>query len=88
MTWTFLTNHGLVLLAISRHPDQPMRQLAAAVGITERTCHAIVKELEELGYVTRRRVGRSNAYAIAGDRPLRHELTEHRNVGELLSLLR
>jgi DNA-binding Lrp family transcriptional regulator len=87
MTWTFLTNHGLVLLAISRRPDQPMRQMAASVGITERTCHAIVKELEEQGYLTRTRAGRSNVYVIASDRPMRHGLTKDHAIGELLKLL-
>ena len=87
MTWTFLTNHGQVLLAIARDPRQTMRQVAAAVGITERAAHAIVKELEEDGYLQRTRLGRSNVYAIHADRPLRHPLSRNRVVADLLELL-
>ena len=36
-TWTFLSNHGHVLVAVSRQPDARIRDIAATVGITERS---------------------------------------------------
>jgi len=33
--WTFLTNHGHVLLAIARNPTARLRDLADEVGVTE-----------------------------------------------------
>ena len=57
-SWTFLTNHAHVLLLLDKDPDLRLRDLAAAVGITERAAQRIVSELIEGGYLTRQRVGR------------------------------
>jgi len=35
-SWTFLTNHALVLSVLARHPRIIGRELFATVGITER----------------------------------------------------
>ena len=35
--WTFLTNHARVLLCIARDPGVRLRDIAATLGITERT---------------------------------------------------
>lgn len=87
MSWTFLTNHAHVLLCISRDPSTRLRDVAAAVGITERAAQRIVGELEEAGYLERRREGRRNVYELREDRPLRHPLEEEHAVGELLAVL-
>lgn len=85
--WTFVTTHTLVLLCIARDPEVRMTDVAARVGVTERRVQSIVAELVTTGYVTRSRRGRRNRYEIDGARPLRHLETEHRRLGELLSLL-
>jgi DNA-binding IclR family transcriptional regulator len=85
--WTFLTNHAVVLLALAADPSQRLRDVAAAVGITERAVQRIVADLEDAGYLTRSRVGRRNQYALHAERPLRHPSQRHRQVGELLTLL-
>lgn len=85
--WTFLSNHGHVLVCLARNPDMRLRDVAEAVGITERSAQGIVNDLEEAGYVTKQRVGRRNHYRLEPDRPLRHPLEEHRAVGELLDLI-
>lgn len=87
MSWTFLTNHAHVLLCIARDPSTRLRDVAVAVGITERAAQRIVGELEEAGYLERRREGRRNVYELRDDRPLRHPLEEEHVVGELLGLL-
>ena len=35
--WTFLTNHARVLLCIAQDPEVRLRDVAANVGITERS---------------------------------------------------
>ncbi len=87
MTWTFLTNHAQVLLAITRQPTARMRDIAEAVGITERAAQRIVGDLVAEGYVDRRRVGRRNAYEVREHARLRHPLARDHEVGEILSAL-
>jgi predicted transcriptional regulator len=78
MTWTFLSNHGNVLVYIDEHPTARLREIAEAIGITERATHKLVSELADEGYITRTRVGRRNEYAVNCDRHLRHpSLSEH-----------
>jgi DNA-binding Lrp family transcriptional regulator len=86
--WTFLTNHAHVLLCISRDPGVRMRDVAEAVGITERAAQRIVAELEEAGYLTREREGRRNRYDVNPHVPLRHPLESDHAIGEILEILR
>ena len=86
-TWRFVTNHGHVLAAIAADRDARLRDLAAEVGITERTAAQIVNELEQAGYLTRSRVGRRNHYDVHLDLPLRHSQHRHHTVGELIRFL-
>ncbi len=85
-SWTFLTNHAHVLLAIARDPNARLRDVAAEVGVTERAAQAIVADLEAGGYLRRSRVGRRNQYAVLGG-PLRHPLEHGRAVDDLLDAL-
>jgi DNA-binding MarR family transcriptional regulator len=85
--WSFLTNHGLILIYISKHPQCTTRQIALAINITERTVHRILQDLEVEGYITRERTGKGNIYQINSELKLRHELTEALQVGDLLQLL-
>ncbi len=64
-----------------------MRDIAAAVGITERSAHKVLSELVEEGYVLRERHGRRNHYKVKPELPLRHPLEQQREVGELLEVL-
>ena len=52
-SWTLLTGHGHVLVEIARNPDARIRDVSAAVGLTEHTVQAIVADLEAAGYLTR-----------------------------------
>ncbi len=85
--WTFLTNHAHVLLCLSREADLTMRELALAVGITERAVQAIIADLVEDGYLTRTRNGRRNSYTVNVDGRLRHHLESDHTVGELITAL-
>ena len=85
--WTFLTNHSHVLFCIACDPDVRMRDVAHAVGVTERAVQKIVAELEEAGYVIREREGRRNRYEIRAELPLRHPIEAHCEVASLLGIL-
>ena len=86
-SWTFITNHGHVLLCLAHDPDLTVREVAQLVGITERAVIRIIGELEEGGVIERTREGRRNHYTINKDAPLRHELEKHRAVGDLVRLV-
>jgi hypothetical protein len=85
--WDFLTNHAHVLLTISQDPGIRLRDIAADVGITERSAHKILSELVDEGYVLRERHGRRNRYKVKAELPLRHPLVQDREVGDLLEVL-
>jgi DNA-binding MarR family transcriptional regulator len=85
--WDFLTNHAHVLLCVSQDSGIRLRDIAAAVGITERGAHKVLSELVDEGYVLRERHGRRNRYKIKPELPLRHPLVQERQVGELLAVL-
>lgn len=87
MSWTFLTNHAHVLLCVARQPDMRLREIAAAVGITERAAQRIVSDLVAEGYVERRKIGRRNQYVVNEEVPLRHPLSRDHEIGEVLAVL-
>ncbi len=85
--WTFLSNHGHVLLCIARDPNIRVREIAQAVGITERAVQRILGELEEAEVITRIRRGRRTHYEINERLPLRHPVEAEHSVGELMRLV-
>jgi Winged helix-turn-helix DNA-binding len=85
--WTFLSNHGQVLLCIARDPDVRLREIGDQIGITERAAHRIVGELADAGYILRRRNGRRNRYTITSHLGLPDPLARDRSIGDLLSVL-
>jgi hypothetical protein len=85
--WRFVTNHAHVLEAIATNPTIRLRDIAAEVGITERTAAQIVNDLAQAGYLTKSRDGRRNHYEVHKDLPLRHPRHRHHTVGELIRFL-
>lgn len=84
MTWTFLSNHGNVIIYIDEHRDARLREIAQAIGITERATHKLVSELVDEGYLTRKRVGRRNEYSVNCEQHLRHPSLAEHTLNELL----
>ena len=89
--WSFLTNHAHVLLCIAHDPASRLRDIADAVGITERAAHRIVAELVDEGYVSRERRGRRNFYEVHpeqrfGHPDLNHPAMRDRSMQEILSV--
>lgn len=85
-TWTFLTNHGHVLLAVATGPDRRVSDIAAEAGITTRATLTILNDLESAGYLRRTRIGRRTHYTLDPRRHFRHHLTVDHEIGELLAI--
>jgi DNA-binding IclR family transcriptional regulator len=85
--WTFLTNHGQLLLCIAREPGLTLREIGERIGITERAAHRIVAELEASGYLSHKRNGRRNHYTIKPHLPLPDSVAREQQIGDLLGVL-
>lgn len=94
--WGFLTNHARALVCIAHDPDLRLRDIAVALGVTERSAYAIVNDLAEDGYIVKEKDGRRNRYHIQGDLPLPESdeqapsglpVAHERTIGEVLDLL-
>jgi predicted transcriptional regulator len=84
--WTFLSNHSHVIICLARDPEIRMKDVAALVGITERAVIRIATELEEAGYIKKKRIGRRNHYSIVVEKNLRHPLEAHHSIKAILAL--
>lgn len=85
--WSFFTNHARVLICIRQDPGIRLRDLAAGLGITERSAHGIVSDLVEAGYVVKEKNGRRNRYRVESQLPLPEPITQDRTIGEVLGVL-
>ncbi len=87
-SWTFLTNHSHVLLCLAQNPSTRIRDIAVEVGITERAVQRIIVELEADRYLEHVRDGRRNVYKVFSRKPLRHNIEKHRQVYDLIGLIK
>ena len=85
--WSFLSKHGRVLLCIAHDPGVRLRDIAASVGITERSAYGIVTDLAGAGYAVKHKDGRRNRYQVQRHLPLPDPVSHTRTVGEVLALL-
>ena len=85
--WSFFTNHARVLICIAHDPGIRLRDLAGALGVTERSAYGIVADLVEAGYVVKDKDGRRNRYRVEAQRPLPESVGRERTIGEVLALL-
>ncbi|MHA7139977.1 MULTISPECIES: helix-turn-helix transcriptional regulator [unclassified Arthrobacter] len=84
--WTFLTNHGHVLLAVTANSRALVEDIAATVGITARATLHILADLEDAGYLQRVREGRRTRYVVQPTQHFRHPATAHQEIGALLAI--
>jgi DNA-binding IclR family transcriptional regulator len=85
--WSFLTNHARVLLCIAQDPGVRLRDIAARVGIAERSAYGIITDLAEAGYLVKQKDGRRNRYQIQAHLPLSDSASREGTIGEVLALL-
>ena len=76
-----------MLLGIAFDPTATVRQIADAVGLTERSVHSIIADLVKREFVEKERVGRRSRYRLVEDTPLRHPLLRKRTLGDFLQLM-
>jgi len=86
-TWTFLTNHTIVLFFLAKHPLITGRELSTLIGITERSARNIISDLESEGYIKRSKEGRQVKYKTYQHLPLRHETQKDKAIRILLEAL-
>lgn len=86
-SWTFITNHGAVLVLIGQHKQITAREIAKQIDITERSVRRIISDLEREGYISKERNGRINTYRVNERQTLRRRETGEVSVGELLKTL-
>lgn len=65
--WGFLNTHALILIHVTQHPRSTVREIALAVGVTERASHAALQDLRGSGIIERLRDGRRNRYSVNFD---------------------
>jgi DNA-binding IclR family transcriptional regulator len=85
-SWSFLTNHARVLLCIAHDPAARLRDIAASLGITERSAHGIVTDLAAAGYVVKQKDGRRNRYQVQVHLPVPGLGTREPAIGEIAAL--
>jgi hypothetical protein len=86
-SWTFLSNHGRALLCIAHDPDVRLREIAASLGVTERSAYTVVNDLAEGGYIVKERDGRRNRYHLQPHLPLPEAPDKSQAIGEVLAVL-
>jgi predicted transcriptional regulator len=84
--WSFLTNHARVLLRIAQDPGARLRDIAASLGITERSAYSIVTDLTDAGYVVKHKAGRRNRYQVRGHLPLPNPVGQEPAIGDVLAV--
>ena len=85
--WTFLTNHALVLSYLAKQPSITAREISIDCGVTERAIRKIIANLDEAGYIRKRKVGRGMRYRINPDLLLRHDTYNEIAIGDFLQAL-
>jgi DNA-binding MarR family transcriptional regulator len=85
--WTFLTNHGLVLLILFENPHITAKAVADSLGITERAVRKIIADLEQAKYITKEKIGRRVKYTINTLLRLRHQYFQRVMIDKLLQIL-
>ena len=84
--WTFLSNHGHVLIQISMNSESRVRDIAEAVGITERSALSILADLEKGDFISVERVGRRNTYRVNPHKNFRHPNEARKPIGALMKI--
>ncbi len=85
--WGLLTNHALVLIHVVEHPRSTLRDIADAVGVTERAALSLLRALEDDGIVARRKEGRRNVYTVDIDALMAHRSRGTYSVAEIANAL-
>ena len=84
--WSFVSNHGRVLLFLADDPGMRLHDMAARLHMTERSAHGIVTDLTAAGYISKHKDGRDRSQTLA-HQPLPEPITREKIFREVLALL-
>jgi len=82
--WSLLSPQGHVLFYVALCPDSTTKDIARAVGRTERQVWSIIQNLKEGGMLHLRRNGRRHHFRINFDAPLLHPTIEDLSLRSLM----
>jgi DNA-binding transcriptional ArsR family regulator len=85
--WTFISNHGHLLIYLAQNEAARVRDMAEAVGITERAIQIILSDFEEAAIIKKIKEGRRNRYKVNHQIALRHPLEAHKSIGDLIAMI-
>ncbi|UCC15910.1 MAG: MarR family transcriptional regulator [Dehalococcoidales bacterium] len=85
--WTFLSNHGRVLIYIFNNPKSTTEEISRETELSQRGVQKIITELETAGYIAHKKVGRRNLYTVYSELPMRHHLERNHMVGDIIHAL-
>jgi predicted ArsR family transcriptional regulator len=85
--WTFLSNHGKILVYLAKYQKNTAQVIAQEVGLSIRAVQQIIDDLERDGYLHRRKVGRCNHYIIHSGKAMRKHLETEYAVGKVLQAI-
>jgi hypothetical protein len=85
--WSLLTNHALALVHVIEHPRSTLREIAGAVGVTDRAALSLVRALEEDSILIRRKEGRRNVYTVDIDALMAHKSHGQYSIGQIAAAL-
>lgn len=86
--WNFLSNYGLVLTHLFQNPRATLREIARGTDLTERAVYQIVRDLEEGGFIEKKREGRRNTYIINESALFGYPIYGELNVAQMITALR
>lgn len=86
--WNFLSNYGLVLTHLFQNPRATLREIARGTDLTERAVYQIVRELEQSGFIQKKKVGRRNIYTIDEPTLFSFPVYGTLNVAQMITALR
>jgi DNA-binding IclR family transcriptional regulator len=74
-------------MCIAHDPGARLRDIAAGLGITERSAYGIITDLTAVGYLVKQKDGLRNRYQIQAHLPLPEAASQEPAIGEVLALL-
>ncbi|MEO8457337.1 MAG: winged helix-turn-helix transcriptional regulator [Chloroflexota bacterium] len=86
--WNFLSNYGLVLTHLFQNSRATLREIARGTDLTERAVYQIVRELEESGFIEKKRVGRRNTYTVNQSALFSFPVYQGLNIAQMITALR
>jgi DNA-binding Lrp family transcriptional regulator len=86
--WNFLSNYGLVLTHLFQNSRATLREIARGTDLTERAVYQIVRDLEEGGFIDKKRVGRRNIYNVNESALFNFPVYQGLNVAQMATALR